>query len=146
MKLSQESIEWAIVHLNKENDTDIFPKATEIEIISEKKDYCVEELLKMDVGQYQWHLSRRFLIPKDELSYRVITQLDPVDSVFLGAIIKEFGSLIESKRIPIAEKTVFGNRFEPTPDGFLYKSDGQWKQFWDAAKEKAAKYTSSNQG
>lgn len=140
MKLSQESIEWAIVHLNKENDTDIFPKATEIEIISEKKDYCVEELLKMDIGQYQWHLSRRFLIPKDELSYRVITQLDPVDSVFLGAIIKEFGSLIESKRIPIEEKTVFGNRFEPTPDGFLYKSDGQWKQFWDAAKEKAAKY------
>lgn len=60
MKLSQESIEWAIVHLNKENDTDIFPKATEIEIISEKKDYCVEELLKMDIGQYQWHLSRRF--------------------------------------------------------------------------------------
>ena len=41
MKLSKDSIEWAITHLNKENDTDIFPKAYEIEVITEMKDLCV---------------------------------------------------------------------------------------------------------
>lgn len=140
MKLSRDSIEWSIIHLNKENDTDIFPKPYEIDIINENREYCIDELSKLDIGQYKWHLSRRFLIPKDELSYRVITQLDPIDSVFLAAIIKEYGSGIELKRISEPEKIVFGNRFSPSSDGYLYKADGQWKQFWEASKEKAAKY------
>lgn len=140
MKLTRDSIEWSIIHLNKENDTDIFPKPFEIDIINENKDYCIDELCKIDIGQYKWHLTRRFLIPKDELSYRVITQLDPIDSVFLSALIKEYGSRIESKRIPEADKIVFGNRFYPTSEGYLYKADGQWKKFWEASKEKAAKY------
>lgn len=140
MKLSRESIEWAIIHLNKENDTDIFPKPFEIDIINEHKNFCIDELTKLDIGQYKWHLSRRFLIPKDELSYRVITQLDPFDSVFLSAIIKEFGHKIESKRIPESENIVFGNRFAPSSDGFLYKADGQWRKFWETAKNKSGKY------
>lgn len=140
MKLLRDSIEWSITHLNKENDTDIFPKPLEIDIINDQKDYCVEELSKTDIGQYKWHLSRRFIVPKDELSYRAITQLDPIDSVFLSALIKEYGMCIESKRIPESERIVFGNRFSPTVDGYLYKADGQWKQFWEASREKAKRY------
>ncbi len=138
MKLSKDSIEWSIIHLNKENDTDIFPKPVEIDIINENNADCIEELSKIDIGHYKWHLSRRFLIPKDELSYRVITQLDPIDSVFLAAIIKEYGSGIESKRVPESEKIVFGNRFNPSSEGFLYKADGQWKQFWETSIEKSS--------
>jgi len=140
MKLLKESIEWAIIHLNKENDTDIFPKPIEIDLIKEKKDFCVEELLKIEIGNYKWHLPRRFLIPKDDLSYRVITQLNPMDSVFLSAIIKEYGDKIESKRSPESDKVVFGNRFSPSIDGFLFKSDGQWRKFWETAKAKASGY------
>lgn len=140
MKLSKASIEWAITHLNKENDTDIFPKAYEIEVITEMKDLCVEELTKIDIGDYKWHLSRRFVIPKDELSYRVITQLDPIDSVFLAAIMKEFGQKLEQSRIPESENIVFGNRFFPSSDGFLYKADAQWRRFWETAREKAKDY------
>ena len=35
MKLSKETIAWAIKHLDKENDTDIFPKPIELDIIKE---------------------------------------------------------------------------------------------------------------
>lgn len=139
MKLSSDSIKWAIDHLEKENDTDFFPKPIEISIIKECKDDCIRELSNIDIGNYKWRPSRRFLIPKDELSYRVITQLDPLDSVYLSAIIKEFGQNIETKRVPINQKIVFGNRFKPAKNGFLYKSDGQWGKFWATAKSKAKK-------
>lgn len=139
MKLSTNSIKWAIDHLDKENDTDIFPKPIEISIIKECKDDFISELSKIDIGNYKWRPSRRFIIPKDELSYRVITQLDPLDSVFLSAIIKEFGHNIEEKRIQPKKGIVFGNRFKPAKNGFLYKSDGQWLKFWKYVKSKAKK-------
>jgi hypothetical protein len=139
MKLTTDSIKWAIDHLEKENDTDIFPKPIEISIIKECKDDVIRVLSNIDIGNYKWRPSRRFLIPKDELSYRVITQLDPLDSVFLSAIIKSFGQKIEDNRIPINKRVVFGNRFNPAKNGFLYKSDGQWGKFWKAAKSRAKK-------
>ncbi len=135
MKLSRESVEWAIVHLDKENDTDIFPKPPEIKIIKDNNDAIVQELTKIDIGSYKWKLSRRLLIAKDELSHRVITQLDPLDSIYLSAIIKEFGHLIEKERVAESEEVVYGNRFAPSDDGLLYKSDGQWKKFWNKNRQ-----------
>lgn len=35
MKLQKESIEWAINHLFKENDTDLFPRPIELDIIQD---------------------------------------------------------------------------------------------------------------
>jgi len=140
MKLSKDSIGWAIKHLDKENDTDLFPKPYEINIIKEYSEFCIEELTKIDIGSYKWKPSRRFIIPKDEVSYRVITQLDPLDSVYLSAIIKEYGQQIESKRVPQSEKQVFGNRFAPSSDGLLYKADKQWNKYLKAIKTKSKKY------
>ena len=140
MKLSKNSIEWAIKHLNVESDTDLFPCPIEIGIINEKRDDIVKRLIDVDLGNYRWKPSRRFVVPKDELSYRVITQLDPLDSIILSGIIKEFGHLIEARRIPESENVVFGSRFQPNSGGYLYKSDGQWRKFWEYAKEKSQSY------
>lgn len=140
MRLPIDSIEWAIKHIDKENDTDLFPKPFEINIIKEYIEFCKIELSKIEIGNYKWKPSRRFIIPKDEVSYRVITQLDPLDSFYLSAIIKEYGSKIEAKRVPVSEKRVFGNRFAPSSDGFLYKNDGQWKKYWKTIKTKSKRY------
>ena len=34
---------------------------------------------------------RRFIVPKDEISYKQATQLDPQDSILLCAIVHQFG-------------------------------------------------------
>ncbi|WP_282125041.1 MULTISPECIES: RNA-directed DNA polymerase [Marinifilum] len=135
MKLTKESITWAINHIDKENDTDIFPKPPEIEIIKQNPKLIIDKLSNIDIGSYKWNLSRRLLIPKDELSHRVITQLDPLDSIFLSAIIKEYGQKIESSRIKEEDEVVFGNRLSPSNKGLLYKSNGQWAKFWEKNKE-----------
>ena len=137
MKLSKKSIEWAFAHLLKENDTDLFPEPLEIEIMHCKRDDIIARLQNLDIGAYEWKPFRRFLVPKGELSYRMITQLNPLDSLVLSAIIYEFGSKIEEKRVPESEKCVFSYRFAPDEDGTLYSRADSWKDFWETNLENA---------
>lgn len=137
MKLSEKSLEWALTHLQRENDTDLFPEPIEIEIINQCKTEIVSILKNVDLGTYVWKPFRRFLIPKGELSYRMITQFNPLDSVVLSAIIYEYGGLIEAKRVPISEEKVFSYRFAPEDDGTLYSREDSWKDFWTTNLKKA---------
>lgn len=137
MKLSEKSLEWALTHLQRENDTDLFPDPVEIEIINQRKTEIINILKNVDLGTYTWKPFRRFLIPKGELSYRMITQFNPLDSVVLSAIIYEYGGLIEAKRVPIHEKKVFSYHFAPEDDGTLYSREDSWKDFWTTNLQKA---------
>ena len=140
MKISRSSLEWALEHLRKENDTDLFPQPLEIEILYHQKDFLLSKLENIDIGSYEWHSYRRFMIPKGELSYRIVTQLHPIDSLMLSSIIYEFGPQIENKRVPIRDGKVFSYRFAPEADGTLYSRSDSWKEFWTANLEKARQY------
>jgi hypothetical protein len=78
------------------------------------------------------------MIPKDELSYRIATQLNPIDSILFSAIIHQFGDLIENKRASIDD--VFSYRFAPELNGKLYSSQGTWENYWLKCEEKASRY------
>lgn len=140
MKLDKESILWGIEHVYKDSDTDLFPKPAEINIIYNDKEHVSSKLENIDISNYTWKPCRRFIIPKSDLSYRVATQLDPLDSILLAAIIYQFGNKIESKRVPTEEKKVFNYRFNPSPDGYFYSDYDSWNQFWSTCKEKAQNY------
>ena len=140
MKLKEESLLWAIKHLSKENDTDLFPKPVEIKVIHEMQDGLLNKLKDLDLGNYNWHASRRFVIPKSDLSYRIATQLDPIDSIIFSAIIYEYGNLIEDKRIPISDNKVFSYRFKPLEDGTLYSNSTAWTDFWQSNLNKSKDY------
>ncbi len=133
MKLNSASYTWALRHLSEEGDSDLFPAPFEIQVF----DYCWPDLLaaltKLDVEQYQWSDGRRFVIPKEALAFRNATQLDPFDSLVLAALVYEFGSAIESHRIPAGEGIVFSCRFDPRVDGRLYGDSSNWDAFWSAS-------------
>lgn len=140
MKLSKESYSWAIQHIKQQKDTDLFPKLKEYDILFEDENYLVEQLTSIDIGNYPWQSYRRFIIPKDEYSYRVATQLDPIDNLILVALTFQFGRRIEEKRVPIEENKVFNYRFEPSDKGELYNKKDAWKKFWSTSKEKIEDY------
>lgn len=140
MKLKKESIIWAMNHVFQESDTDLFPKPKEIDLIYSHRDNIAPRLAEVDLGNYIWKSCRRFIIPKTELSYRVATQLDPLDSILLAAMIYEFGGEIEKRRIPIDEEKVFNYRFNPSEDGYLYSGFESWDKFWEACKLKAQQF------
>jgi hypothetical protein len=132
MKLQESSYRWAIKHLFKESDTDLFPKPFELTIIHEMEEELIKELLEIDLGAYKWNAARRFVVPKDDVAYRVATQLHPIDSIILGALIYEFGPLIEAKRADA--HSVFSYRLNTLPDGTMYANQKTWNQFWKACQ------------
>ena len=77
---------------------------------------------------------RRFIVPKDDVSYRQATQLDPQDTIILSAIVFEYGNHIEAHRR--SEKEVFSYRFLPTTQGGLYSDQIGWNDFWESAADK----------
>jgi hypothetical protein len=140
MKLSEQSLLWAINHLDKFGDTDLFPNPLELNIIANNKDDVILKLKDIDLNNYTFGSARRFVVPKDKISYRTATQLDPLDSIFLTAIIYEYGQKIEDKRIVIDENNVFSYRFSPQDDYSLYNPDVSWIDFWKNCKIKSEEY------
>lgn len=129
MKLSETSYQWSIKHLFKESDTDLFPRPFELNVLHEMQSELIGLCKDIDIGSYKWHASRRFIVPKNDVSYRVGTQLDLIDSIILGAIIYEYGKEIENKRVPESQKVVFSYRFKPLSDGTLYGNKNAWNNF-----------------
>lgn len=140
MRLDEVAIRWAIEHIKNQKDTDLFPKLKEYDYLFEDEDYLVARVLEIDIENYVWQPYRRFIIPKDEYSYRAAIQLDPIDNLIMVAVTYQFGQRIEDKRVSITENKVFNYRFSPKPDGELYDKKEAWKNFWTASKEKSKEY------
>ena len=134
--LNHDSLIWAIRFIEKFSDGDLFPRILEFDAISEKEEDMATELCAADLSQLNIGAHRRFIVPKDEMSYRQATQLSPLDSIILSAIIHQYGSGIETRRLP--PNIVFSYRFAPSLDYGLYHDDGMWREFWCAALARCA--------
>lgn len=138
MKLPKSAYDWALKHLGSEGDTDLFPTPFEIGAIKQNWRKVREELARIDIENYGWKGSQRFVVPKDILAFRIATQLDPIDSLILAVIIKKYGSKIENRRIPYDNQYVFSYRFSPTDDGRFYGHESTWHNFWKTSLQKAS--------
>lgn len=136
MTLQQNSLEWAIDFVSNHSDGDLFPKMPEIETIVERKAEFVNSIAGHPLTNFPPGVCRRFIVPKDEISYRQATQLDPQDSILLAAAIFEYGVGIEQRRLPIDK--VFSYRFNPANPEGLYGNHSAWNDFWCKADQKSA--------
>ncbi|MGD9683730.1 MAG: RNA-directed DNA polymerase [Candidatus Obscuribacterales bacterium] len=129
LMLSKESYEWALSHHIYSGDSDLFPRAFEFEAIEYSWSRLLPKLQELDLTRYRWSQGQSFLVPKTEYFVRSVTRLDPMDSLILSAVIKEFGASLESTRVSESERQVFSHRFEPTDQGRLYKVEA-WAEYW----------------
>ena len=131
MTLNATSVSWAIDFITDHSDGDLFPKLPEMEGIAARKNDLVQLLENKPLNTFQPGACRRFIVPKDEISYRQATQLDPQDSIIFSAIIHQFGAAIESRRLPPDQ--VFSYRFNPSAVDGLYGQSSSWNKFWNQA-------------
>lgn len=131
MTLQATSIDWAIDFVQAHSDGDLFPKMPEVDAIAADKTQFISQIAGVDLSTFSPGSCRRFIVPKDDVSYRQATQLDPQDSIILAALVYEFGSQIEARRLPSSR--VFSYRFQPTLADGLYSSKTAWNAFWKAA-------------
>ena len=129
--LTKDSIKWSIDFIHKHSDGDLFPKIIEINAIVKNIDQFISLTEGKDLTQFSPGACRRFLVLKDEISYRQATQLDPQDSILLTAIIYQYGQGIEDRRLN--KDIVFSYRFLPDTIHGLYSTQNAWNNFWEEA-------------
>ncbi len=81
---------------------------------------------------------RRFLAPKRPVSFRHITQLDPLENLAFSSLIRRIGPALEAIRVPREEQVVFSWRFEPTSDGQMFDPAYTWSAFNGQCRAKAS--------
>lgn len=134
--LPKAAYEWSLKHLLTDGDTDLFPPPFEFLAIKKHWNDLLPKLARLDLSQYTWSSGRRFQVPKSPYSYRFCTQLEPLDSLVLAALIWKLGKKLESTRIPLSDKLVFSNRFAPSKEGRFYTLN-TWRSFWEKALEES---------
>lgn len=134
--LESTSVEWALDFISSSSDSDLFPPTPEFSSIQALRQQFVSAITVCEVKDLSLGASRRFLVPKDEVSYRQATQLDPQDALVLTALVHQFGDCIETRRLP--ESQVYSYRFEPSSSG-LYRESSNWNHFWMTAARLAKK-------
>lgn len=134
--ITKDSLAWAIEFIQKHSDGDLFPRILEFDAVKDKADMLADKLSKANLSQLEVGAHRRFIVPKDEVSYRQATQLDPQDSILLSSIIYQYGALIEQRRL--SSNVVFSYRFNPDMQHGFYQDRDMWNKFWRSANKKSA--------
>lgn len=129
LKVTSDALDFALNHIERYGDTDIFLAAFEFEAIrwawEEARDYLIEQ----DLDEWVVRPLRQYLSPKGKLGYRIATQLDPLDTLLLTALVYEVGNNIEQARIPSSDNVVLSYRFAPDDNGRLYSKDFSYDAF-----------------
>ena len=123
IKLNETSIEWALLHLTRYHDSDFFPRLFEFEAIKNDWANIKKHLLEIDLEHYAPKSPIVYLAPKVNSNFRVVHQLDPIDSLILTAIIFEDSSKIEAFRILESRHIACSYRIKPDTDGSFFEKD-----------------------
>ena len=89
MHLKKASLKWALAHVERFGDTDIFPLPFEFAAIRAEWSSILPELEAIDLETHQVGDFRRALTPKSRYGFRLATQLHPIDSILLAALVYE---------------------------------------------------------
>ena len=122
-KLQDTSIEWALLHVMNFYDSDFFPRLFEFEAI--KRDWANIKtfLLDIDLEKYAPKTPVISLAPKPNGTYRVVHQLQPLDSIIYSALLYENSGIIEAHRIPESRNISFSYRIKPSITGSFFEKD-----------------------
>jgi Reverse transcriptase (RNA-dependent DNA polymerase) len=147
--LDENSLDWALVHIEKNGDTDIFPYPFEYEAIrfcwNDKKPTGIPQndikpwLLSQNLLKWEPRPYRHCLVPKHKYGFRKSTQLDPLDTLIYTSLVYDIGDDIEKSRVPKAKKVAMSYRFKPNSDGRMYDEKYSWENFQKHSLAKAQK-------
>lgn len=135
VRVAPESLGWALSHIERVGDTDIFPVPFEFKALRHDWSRTADHLSDLDLDNWATRPFRQCLTPKGQFAFRVSTQLDPFDVLLLTALVYEAGDALEAQRVPKEHRVVHGYRFQPSPDGLLYDAQYDYDSFQRRCRE-----------
>jgi hypothetical protein len=137
LRLSSQSLQWALNHALNFGDTDIFPEAFEFQAIKYDWDNISKWLENEDILNWNIRPPLRCITPKHQYGFRISTQLDPIDFLIYSALIYEIGDDIETRRIKKENSIVHSYRCEQSSTGQLFSKNIGYQTFVSRSKELA---------
>jgi hypothetical protein len=127
--IKENCLEWSLNHLKKYYDSDFYPKLFEFKAIAHNWDNVKNYILSLDIENYLPSSPILNLAPKSNINFRVVHQLDPIDSLIFTALVYELSGKIESYRIPEAEMIACSYRIKTDLNSFFDKDDTGYKNY-----------------
>lgn len=129
------SLNWAIAHIQKYGDTDIFPTPFEYNLFKSIWPEVLTELKQIDISIHELSASLKMMSPKHITGFRAATQMDPIDAILFTALIYEISEPIENFRICKDDKIACSYRILTGPDGQFFSRDNGWNDYLSKSEE-----------
>ncbi|MDQ0081777.1 hypothetical protein J2W35_002116 [Variovorax boronicumulans] len=136
--LDVASIDWALTHILRHGDTDLFPVPFEYEAITNSWANLKKRIAAIDLTTYEVRPATRMLLPKQTFGFRVALQLDPIDTIVYTALAYECADAIEAARIPRDQRVACSYRFQKSANGDLFEKSNGWDDFHEHGQELAS--------
>ena len=140
IKLKENHLEWALKHLQKYSHSDFYPKIFEFPAISHNWQQVKDHILSLDLDTYAPKSPLIKLAPKPNGNFRIVHQLDPIDSLIYTALIREVCEIIEDYRIPESENIACSYRIKPDLEGSFFSSNTGWDKWISRTEYLVDKY------
>lgn len=137
--LTDESLEFARTHIRRYYDSDFYPKPFEFDAIW----HCWEDvkrfLLSTNVHKLPVMPAKATSWPKHRGGYRVVHQLDPIDSVIYAALVYQVSVAVERARYSADRAVACAYRIELDDGSFFARGNG-YDQFRAQSRQLAENY------
>ncbi|GGA69519.1 RNA-directed DNA polymerase [Ornithinibacillus halotolerans] len=140
MKLTCQSVDWAKIHIQNYYDSDFFVKPFEFKAIWSNWQKVREFLTTTDINDFIVKTPLSYAAPKSKVGYRIVHQLDPMDSLIYTALAYEIAEKVEQKRIEISDDAVCSYRIELNDEGNFFSKGNGYLNFKDKSISYAESY------
>lgn len=137
LNLKEDSLDWALTHVENFGDTEFFPVPFEFKAIRHDWARLRPYLASQDLDTWNVRDWRKCLAPKHRFGFRNVTQLDPLDTLIYTALVFEIGLELETLREPAENGVVHSWRFLGGADGQFFSRDYSYSTFTDKCRELA---------
>jgi reverse transcriptase-like protein len=126
--ISKSCLDFARAHITKYYDSDFYPKAFEFDAIWHGWAPAVAELTSRNISKIHVSAPRFGTSPKAAGGFRVVHQLQPMDTLLYTACAAAVAEDVERARIPIEQHVACSYRFHLN-DGSFFSGGAGWRDF-----------------
>jgi len=127
--IKENCLEWSLNHLKKYYDSDFYPRLFEFRAIAHNWNNVKNFILSLNIEDYTPSSPNLDLAYKSNINFRVVHQLDPIDSLIYTALVYEISEKIENYRIPKSEMIACSYRIKTDLNSFFDKDDTGYQNY-----------------
>lgn len=141
MRLTKESLEFAKNHIKHFFDSDFFSKPVEYDALFNNWEETSEFLTEKEIIDYQIKTPFQMAVKKPNGGYRIVHQLDPINTLIYTAISYIVATSIENSRPKIEDKIACSYRIQLNLEkGHFFSNGTGWNDFLEKNLDLKEKY------